>query len=373
MAATAPENVFSTVGAECNPVDDDAQSAHALERAAVDARACQCQESLHLGRKRGGQLPAGVQQLFDKAKGLERGRRGRCLANMIAPDLAAALAAYEEALFALRGAAQHASAEDIERLRSYYELRVVKIKATLVSAAEPRATFDEACRTQCVFRFDTHRHAGLAATTKSVLGFQGDLGHLHTYSLEGEPPLCPALLTALARQRKVPPSWRLLSSRRKEHIRAFRRAPEYKAWVEAYRHFIQDVVAPLVGDPLGVVFQCPPTVRCQLPSSRPLGQQHRDDQYEGHQGEEINFWLPLTRVWGNNTLHVESSPGKADFRPLELQYGEFFRFDGGQCEHFTKANDTGSTRVSLDFRVIPRSVWRDEFGGRIGDYPCEAM
>ena len=24
-----------------------------------------------------------------------------------------------------------------------------------------------------------------------------------------------------------------------------------------------------------------------------------------------------------------------------------------------------------DFRVIPRSVWRDEFGGRIGEYPCE--
>ena len=84
------------------------------------------------------------------------------------------------------------------------------------------------------------------------------------------------------------------------------------------------------------------------------------------------------------------------------RFGEFFRFDGGHCEHFTVANDGGgggdddneatatttmaapppprrrvavspraTTRVSLDFRVIPRSAWRDEFGGRIGSYPCE--
>merc|ERR1712060_1012636 len=131
----------------------------------------------------------------------------------------------------------------------------------------------------------------------------------------------------------------------------------------AYRRFVREIVAPLIGDPLGVAFQCPPTLRCQLPSSHALGHRHRDDMYEGHQGEEINFWLPLTHVWGNNSLHVESTPGAGDFRALELAYGEFFRFHGGQCEHFTMANDTGVSRVSLDFRVIPRSVWKDKFGG----------
>ena len=33
--------------------------------------------------------------MFDHAKTLERGRRGRQLSNMLAPDLAAALQAYE--------------------------------------------------------------------------------------------------------------------------------------------------------------------------------------------------------------------------------------------------------------------------------------
>ena len=82
----------------------------------------------------------------------------------------------------------------------------------------------------------------------------------------------------------MPPAWGLLAARRKEHIRAFRRSAEYAAWVEAYRRFVRGVVAPLVGDARGVAFQCPPTLRCQLPSVRPLGHRHRDDGYAGHQG-----------------------------------------------------------------------------------------
>ena len=56
---------------------------------------------------------------------------------------------------------------------------------------------------------------------------------------------------------------------------------------------------------------------------------------------------------------------------LGCSSAQVFRFHGGQCEHFAPANDTGSTRVSWDFRVIPLAVWRDEFGGRIGEYPAE--
>jgi hypothetical protein len=38
-------------------------------------------------------------------------------------------------------------------------------------------------------------------------------------------------------------------------------------------------------------------------------------------GAEVNFWVPLTRVFGTNTLFVESAPGRGDFRPVELGYG----------------------------------------------------
>jgi len=41
----------------------------------------------------------------------------------------------------------------------------------------------------------------------------------------------------------------------------------------------------------------------------------------------------------------------------EMNYGEILRFYGNQCVHYNEINDTGNTRVSIDFRVIPFSMW----------------
>ena len=41
-----------------------------------------------------------------------------------------------------------------------------------------------------------------------------------------------------------------------------------------------------------------------------------------------------------------------DFHPLEMKYGEYCRFYGNQCRHYTEPNNSGSTRVSLDFRAV---------------------
>lgn len=130
----------------------------------------------------------------------------------------------------------------------------------------------------------------------------------------------------------------------------------------------------------GVVYQSPPTIRVAMPSRAPTIQVHSDGQYPRHQNAEINFWVPVTRVWGNNTLHVESEPGKGDFRAVEMDLGSFLRFNGYHCRHFTNPNDTGRTRISFDFRVVPVSLYkeyksdvpgrkRDE--GKIGDYRTE--
>ena len=37
-----------------------------------------------------------------------------------------------------------------------------------------------------------------------------------------------------------------------------------------------------------------------------------------HAPQELNWWLPLTRATGSNSLYVESAPGRKDFAPLEL-------------------------------------------------------
>ena len=129
--------------------------------------------------------------------------------------------------------------------------------------------------------------------------------------------------------------------------------------MEAYHNFLVGVVAPYVGDPAGLVFEARPGFRCHLPGTgKPLLRQHCDAEYF-HQPNEINLWLPLTPTFGSNTLWAELSPGGGDFRPIALGgAGEALLFYGNQCQHYTMANDTQSTRVSLDFRVIPRSLYR---------------
>lgn len=43
-----------------------------------------------------------------------------------------------------------------------------------------------------------------------------------------------------------------------------------------------------------------------------------------------------------------------------MEYGQIFRFYGNMCWHYNEVNDTGATRVSVDFRVIPESKWNYE-------------
>ena len=49
--------------------------------------------------------------------------------------------------------------------------------------------------------------------------------------------------------------------------------------------------------------------------------------------------------------------------PLEGDFGECFEFYGNGAFHFTRANTSGSTRVSLDFRVVPGPLFEDDWIG----------
>jgi hypothetical protein len=136
------------------------------------------------------------------------------------------------------------------------------------------------------------------------------------------------------------------------------RSDQYKRLVDTYRLFVREILAPICGGPEGgnLVYQCPPTTRVVLPNGRRTISPHSDKDYKDHQPAEINFWIPLTKVWGNNSLWLESLPGKGDYSPVELNYGQCLRFDGYLCRHYTVHNDTGSCRVSFDFRVIPSTL-----------------
>ncbi|CAK0811409.1 unnamed protein product [Prorocentrum cordatum] len=71
-----------------------------------------------------------------------------------------------------------------------------------------------------------------------------------------------------------------------------------------------------------------------------------------HSPYEINFWIPLTLAEGSATLWAETEPGRGDYHPFCAGYGQAVRFYGNQCLHFTRDNDTSTSRVSFDFRVV---------------------
>ena len=122
-----------------------------------------------------------------------------------------------------------------------------------------------------------------------------------------------------------------------------------------YWRFLRQQIALLFAEPVYV--QRVPTFRTSFPDGTAVSRYHRDSEYH-HQAGTMNFWVPMTPAFGGNSIWVESEPDLGDFRPVELSPGEFLRFDAIELRHGNQQNDTGRTRVSFDFRVIPQSSYR---------------
>ena len=136
-------------------------------------------------------------------------------------------------------------------------------------------------------------------------------------------PVCPTLIFAHRHGgHKLPPSWKKALMHNKRLITRFHRSLHYRAFLDAFHAFVRDVIAPLCGDETGIVFQSPPTLRVQMPSHAPTIGLHCDSEYDRHESSEINFWIPLTAVFGSNTLQLESKPGASDFRAMGMDLGQ---------------------------------------------------
>eukprot|EP00927_Polykrikos_kofoidii_P040389 TRINITY_DN34539_c0_g1_i1.p1 TRINITY_DN34539_c0_g1~~TRINITY_DN34539_c0_g1_i1.p1 ORF type:complete len:346 (+),score=35.14 TRINITY_DN34539_c0_g1_i1:97-1134(+) len=125
---------------------------------------------------------------------------------------------------------------------------------------------------------------------------------------------------------------------------------EHSAFQDVYHRFLREFVLDHLGTDR-IAFQSQPAFRCHLPSCGAPGRPHRDEDYK-HPRCEVNFWIPLTRVFGTNSLYAETRRDVGDFRAFELGPGELVRFYGNQVWHFTVPNETNDTRISIDFRVI---------------------
>jgi hypothetical protein len=127
-----------------------------------------------------------------------------------------------------------------------------------------------------------------------------------------------------------------------------------ESFLPTYRRFVQFLQGPIGED---LVFQKKPTFRIHLPGNLSVGDYHRDRDY-GHPFEEINIWVPVTEARKTATIWLESEYEKNDFHPIELKNGEFLIFDSA-LKHGNEINGEGYTRVSMDFRVIPKSLYSE--------------
>jgi hypothetical protein len=126
---------------------------------------------------------------------------------------------------------------------------------------------------------------------------------------------------------------------------------------QTFHQFIKDVVRPQYDE--GIYYQSKPSHRILYSNAEGVSRFHRDRDY-GHNQAEINYFLPLTKTYDTNSLWIESQEGKEDYKAMELEPGQFLRFNGVNLKHGAKNNLTGKSRVSFDFRIIPESRMPEE-------------
>jgi ectoine hydroxylase-related dioxygenase (phytanoyl-CoA dioxygenase family) len=126
---------------------------------------------------------------------------------------------------------------------------------------------------------------------------------------------------------------------------------------DLYRRFVAHMIQQLYGD-IEVYHQAVPTFRVQFPNNLGVAEMHTDGEYR-HQDGELNFWVPLTPVWGSNTIWIERTRGSYRYQPWTLKPGQVLIFDSVNWRHGNIRNSTGRTRISFDFRVIPAEVFVD--------------
>lgn len=132
-------------------------------------------------------------------------------------------------------------------------------------------------------------------------------------------------------------------------------------FLNMYDLFVKDYIRPRLREP--VIYQKIPTFRIHLPNNVAVGEWHKDRKYRNsdwaQKVKEMNYYLPLTRAFASNTVWAESQEDKEDFKPMESDYGEVIEWDASNLTHGNKQNITGFTRVSVDFRVVPKTRYID--------------
>ena len=126
-------------------------------------------------------------------------------------------------------------------------------------------------------------------------------------------------------------------------------------FIKTYRKFVRYLQDEVFKEVL--VFQKLPTLRIHIPGNMSVGAFHVDSEYN-HPTSEINVWVPLTKACGTSSILIESSRGRGDYNPIEIESGNYVIFDS-LLMHGNEVNVEDHTRMSFDFRVIPLAKFED--------------
>ena len=137
----------------------------------------------------------------------------------------------------------------------------------------------------------------------------------------------------------------------------YKKIREDSSFDDIYTKFLINVIKPRFNEE--IVYQKIPTLRVHLPGNISVGEFHKDKHYRDEKWaekvQELNYFMPLTKAYGTNTIWAETEEDLGDFQEIRADYGECVEWSATKLTHGNKQNITRNTRVSFDFRVIPKS------------------
>tara|TARA_R110000824_G_scaffold326043_2_gene512948 strand:+ start:14422 stop:15102 length:681 start_codon:yes stop_codon:yes gene_type:complete len=138
--------------------------------------------------------------------------------------------------------------------------------------------------------------------------------------------------------------------------KTFYSMPKDSKFYTIYNTFVKNEIQELFDEE--IIYQRIPTFRAQVPNNLGVAEWHKDKQYN-HSSKEVNIYLPLTDAYDTSTVWTETQEGLEDYAPLNATYGEYYVWNGANWNHGNKKNKTGKTRISIDFRIMPISKYKD--------------
>jgi len=162
-------------------------------------------------------------------------------------------------------------------------------------------------------------------------------------------------------------------------------SPEFN---DIYHAFVRKYIMPMFPLEKKLVIQKTPNIRFSFPTSAAIGdwthntRQHdknqkkteeREEKEErigfhcdsdfGHHFSEMNFILPITEMYGTNSVYYELSHNDGEYNyeyanlTMMQPNNQFFQGYLNKLKHYNRINQTGHTRISFDMRVIPYSEY----------------